>query len=221
MLHGITPLGNDPEWFKITRFYPEMYLNGANTQWVYSQAVKQTSPYWLRAQEKKQFQVSGIHVKPNKRRIIIFYFILLFFCFFLKKKKQMEGSTVLQNKPRHPKDTQISWVRILKAQVPIVMMFTPYVIGFNRTTTHVSWFPLTRHMQKAKGVKYVCKIVVLQNNEWDWFTEEPKGSPHVVGPNPKKPRFPYVMMLTTPEHYGCVFSWVFSDKAHGRGICAK
>ena len=35
VLHpGITPLGNDPEWFKITRFYPEMCLNGVNAQWV-------------------------------------------------------------------------------------------------------------------------------------------------------------------------------------------
>ena len=33
---GITPLGHDPELFKITRFYPEMCLNGVNTQWVYS-----------------------------------------------------------------------------------------------------------------------------------------------------------------------------------------
>ena len=42
VLHpGITPLGNDPEWFKITRFYPEMRLNGVNTQWVYSQGVIQ------------------------------------------------------------------------------------------------------------------------------------------------------------------------------------
>ena len=42
VLHpGITPLGNDPEWFKITRFYPEMCLNGVNTQWVYSQGVAQ------------------------------------------------------------------------------------------------------------------------------------------------------------------------------------
>ena len=37
----ITPLGNDPEWFKITRFCPEMCLNGVNTQWVYSQGVIQ------------------------------------------------------------------------------------------------------------------------------------------------------------------------------------
>ena len=29
------------EWFKRTRFYPEMCLNGVNTQWVYSQAVIQ------------------------------------------------------------------------------------------------------------------------------------------------------------------------------------
>ena len=29
VLHpGIPPLGNDPEWFKITRFYPEMCING-------------------------------------------------------------------------------------------------------------------------------------------------------------------------------------------------
>ena len=42
VLHpGITPLGNNPEWFKITRFYPEMCLNGVNTQWVYSQGVLQ------------------------------------------------------------------------------------------------------------------------------------------------------------------------------------
>ena len=25
---GLTPLGDDPEWLKITRFYPEMSLNG-------------------------------------------------------------------------------------------------------------------------------------------------------------------------------------------------
>ena len=24
----VTPLGNDPEWFKVTRFYPEMCLSG-------------------------------------------------------------------------------------------------------------------------------------------------------------------------------------------------
>ena len=42
VLHpGITPLGNEPEWFNITRLYPEMCLNGANTQWVYSQSVIQ------------------------------------------------------------------------------------------------------------------------------------------------------------------------------------
>ena len=42
VLHpGITPLGNDPEWFNITRLYPDMRLNGVNTQWVYSQAVLQ------------------------------------------------------------------------------------------------------------------------------------------------------------------------------------
>ena len=42
VLHpGNTPLGNDPEWFKIARFYPEMCLNGVNTQWVYSQGVRQ------------------------------------------------------------------------------------------------------------------------------------------------------------------------------------
>ena len=42
VLHpGITPLGNDPEWFKITRFSPEMCLNGVNTQWVYAQGVIQ------------------------------------------------------------------------------------------------------------------------------------------------------------------------------------
>ena len=42
MLHsGITPLGNDPGWFKITRFYPEMCLNGVNTQWVFSLGVVQ------------------------------------------------------------------------------------------------------------------------------------------------------------------------------------
>ena len=40
VLHpGITPWGNDPEWLKITRFYPEMCLNGVNAQWVYSQSV--------------------------------------------------------------------------------------------------------------------------------------------------------------------------------------
>ena len=38
---GITPLRNDPEWFEITRFYPETWLNGVNTQWVYSQGVIQ------------------------------------------------------------------------------------------------------------------------------------------------------------------------------------
>ena len=38
---GITPLGNDPEWFQITRFYLEMCLHGVNTQWVYSQGVIQ------------------------------------------------------------------------------------------------------------------------------------------------------------------------------------
>ena len=38
---GITPLGNDPEWFKITRISPEMCLNGVNTQWLYSQGVIQ------------------------------------------------------------------------------------------------------------------------------------------------------------------------------------
>ena len=31
---GNTPLGNDPEWFKIARFSPEICLNGVNTQWV-------------------------------------------------------------------------------------------------------------------------------------------------------------------------------------------
>ena len=31
---GNTPLGNEPERFKITRFYPNMRLNGVNTQWV-------------------------------------------------------------------------------------------------------------------------------------------------------------------------------------------
>ena len=32
VLHpGMTPLGNDPEWLKITRFYPETCLNGVNT----------------------------------------------------------------------------------------------------------------------------------------------------------------------------------------------
>ena len=44
VLHpGITPLGNDPEWFKITRFYPETCLNGVSTQ-VYSQGVIQKNP---------------------------------------------------------------------------------------------------------------------------------------------------------------------------------
>ena len=44
VLHpGTTPLGNDPEWFKITRLYPDMCLNGVNTQ-VYSQGVIQ-KPY--------------------------------------------------------------------------------------------------------------------------------------------------------------------------------
>ena len=38
---GITMLGNDPEWFKIARFCPDMCLNGVNTQWVYSQGVIQ------------------------------------------------------------------------------------------------------------------------------------------------------------------------------------
>ena len=43
VLHpGITPLGNDPEWFKIARFYLEMCLNGVNTQWVYSQGDTKT-----------------------------------------------------------------------------------------------------------------------------------------------------------------------------------
>ena len=42
VLHpGIAPLGNDPEWFKITRFYPEMCLHGVNAQWVHSQGVIQ------------------------------------------------------------------------------------------------------------------------------------------------------------------------------------
>ena len=42
VLHpGITPLENDPAWLKITRFHPEMCLNGVNTQWVYSQGVIQ------------------------------------------------------------------------------------------------------------------------------------------------------------------------------------
>ena len=36
---GITPLGNDPEWFKITRLCPEMCLNGVST--LYSQGVIQ------------------------------------------------------------------------------------------------------------------------------------------------------------------------------------
>ena len=31
----------DPEWFKLTRCYPDMCLNGVNTQWVYSQGVIQ------------------------------------------------------------------------------------------------------------------------------------------------------------------------------------
>ena len=31
----ITPLGNDPQWFKTTRFYPEMCLNEVNTQGVF------------------------------------------------------------------------------------------------------------------------------------------------------------------------------------------
>ena len=38
---GITPLGNDPEWFKLIRFYAEMCLNGVNTRWVYSQGLIQ------------------------------------------------------------------------------------------------------------------------------------------------------------------------------------
>ena len=38
----MTLLGNDPEWLKITRFYPDICLNGLNTQWVYSQGVIQT-----------------------------------------------------------------------------------------------------------------------------------------------------------------------------------
>ena len=29
---GITPLVNDPEWSKVTRLYPEICLNGVNTQ---------------------------------------------------------------------------------------------------------------------------------------------------------------------------------------------
>ena len=42
VLHpGIAPLGNDPEWFKITRLYPEMCLNGVNTQQVDFQCVIQ------------------------------------------------------------------------------------------------------------------------------------------------------------------------------------
>ena len=41
VLHpGITVLGNDPEWLKMTRSYPEISLNGVNT-WVYSQGVIQ------------------------------------------------------------------------------------------------------------------------------------------------------------------------------------
>ena len=36
----ISPLTNDPEWFKIAQFYPEMCLNGVNTQ-VYSRGVIQ------------------------------------------------------------------------------------------------------------------------------------------------------------------------------------
>ena len=40
--HGITPLGHDSDWLKITRVYPDMCRNGVNTQWVYSQGVIQT-----------------------------------------------------------------------------------------------------------------------------------------------------------------------------------
>ena len=29
---GITPLGNDPKWFKITRFYPKVCLNGCGSK---------------------------------------------------------------------------------------------------------------------------------------------------------------------------------------------
>ena len=47
VLHpGITPLGNDPEWFKIAQFYPDMCLNEVNTQWVYSQGVLQKTLRW-------------------------------------------------------------------------------------------------------------------------------------------------------------------------------
>ena len=52
VLHlGITPLGNGPEWFNITRFYPEMCLNGVNTQWVYSQGVNGVTQKTLRLQD--------------------------------------------------------------------------------------------------------------------------------------------------------------------------
>ena len=48
VLHpGITPLVNDPAWFKVTRFYPEMCLNRVNTQWEYSQGVMQTPLYYV------------------------------------------------------------------------------------------------------------------------------------------------------------------------------
>ena len=50
VLHpGTTPLGNDLEWFKITRFYLNMCLNGVNIQWADSQGEIQKpldQPLW-------------------------------------------------------------------------------------------------------------------------------------------------------------------------------
>ena len=49
---GLHP--NDPEWFKITRFYPEMCLNGVNTQWVYSQGNTNTLRHMMRGGASKK-----------------------------------------------------------------------------------------------------------------------------------------------------------------------